>query len=174
MQEVCVSTKGNLLFSSKSELMSVLCSQFSGLCIFQGRGVMMRKIFHQILSFTCFYLKMSYSEQCDACFRSDSVTRVICFWDGWTHIFSPDGDTRPQFSDDGIGGKIIFLFIPCYFSPTWQFSCSFPSSCTNQKEKNIWIIQQDESYFHPLITFLISIFLFYLYLRISIRLSISW
>ena len=117
MQEVCVSTKRNLLFSSKSELMSVLCSQFSGLCIFQGRGVMMRKIFHQILSFTCFYLKMSYSEQCDACFRSDSVTRVICFCDGWTHIFSPDGDTRPQFSDDGIGGKIIIFFIPCYFFP---------------------------------------------------------
>ena len=110
-------TKRNLLFSSKSELMSVLCSQFSGLCIFQGRGVMMRKIFHQILSFTCFYLKMSYSEQCDACFRSDLVTRVICFCDGWTHIFSPDGDTRPQFSDDGIGGKIILLFIPCYFFP---------------------------------------------------------
>ena len=28
----------DFLFSSKSELMSVLCSQFSALCIFQGRG----------------------------------------------------------------------------------------------------------------------------------------
>ena len=72
-----------------------------------------------------FHLKMSYSEQCDACFRSDSVTRVICFWDGWTHIFSPDGDTRPQFSDDGIRGKIIIFSFPVIFSPTWQFFLQF-------------------------------------------------
>ena len=135
MQEVCVSTKINLLFSSKSELMSVLCSQFSGLCIFQGRGVMMRKIFHQILSFTCFYLKMSYSEQCDACFRSDLVTRVICFCDGWTHIFSPDGDTRPQFSDDGIGGKII-IFHSLLFLPNLAiFLAVFLPHAPNKKRK---------------------------------------
>ena len=43
------STLRNFAFTSKSELMSVLCSPFSGLCIFEGRGVMMRKILQQRL-----------------------------------------------------------------------------------------------------------------------------
>ena len=134
MQEVCVSTKRNLLFSSKSELMSVLCSQFSGLCIFQGRGVMMRKIFHQILSFTCFYLKMSYSEQCDACFRSDLVTRVICFFVTDGPIYSLPMETRDLSSVmTGSVARLSFFHSLLFFPQPGNFSCSFPSLCTNQK-----------------------------------------
>ena len=149
--------------------MSVLCSQFSGLCIFQGRGVMMRKIFHQILSFTCFYLKMSYSEQCDACFRSDLVTRVICFCDGWTHIFSPDGDTRPQFSDDGIGGKIIFVFIPRHFFPNLAiFLAVFLPHAPNKKRKIFEKFNKMKLIFIHLSHSEFQSFCQILYLRISI------
>ena len=139
MQEVCVSTKRNLLFSSKSELMSVLCSQFSGLCIFQGRGVMMRKIFHQILSFTCFYLKMSYSEQCDACFRSDLVTRVICFFVTDGPIYSLPMETRDLSSVmTGSVARLLFFSFPVIFSPTWQFFLQFSFFVHQQKrEKNL-------------------------------------
>ena len=59
-------TMKDFVFSSKSELMSVLCSQFSGLCIFQGRGVTMRKPWSKIF----FDEKMPRSS---CCFMADLI-----------------------------------------------------------------------------------------------------
>ena len=59
-------TMKDFVFSSKSELMSVLCSQFSGLCIFQGRGVTMRKPWSKIF----FDEKMPRSS---CCFTADLI-----------------------------------------------------------------------------------------------------
>ena len=56
----------DFVFSSKSELMSALCSQFSGLCIFQGRGVTMRKPWSKIF----FDEKMPRSS---CCFTADLI-----------------------------------------------------------------------------------------------------